>query len=104
VSQRPDSSPAELAVPAISARKADHIDLCTDGDVAFKHKTNLLEQVQLVHDALPELAAPAQAVWLPSTPRDGWRPRRPASSGSSALGFAPVRSGACDQPGRGPQA
>ncbi len=56
MSQRPDSSPADLAVPEISARKADHIDLCTDGDVAFKHKTNLLEQVQLVHDALPELA------------------------------------------------
>ena len=40
--------------PAISARKADHIDLCTDGDVAFQHKTNLFEQIQLVHDALPD--------------------------------------------------
>lgn len=42
--------------PAISARKADHIDLCTDGDVAFRRKTTLFEDVELVHDALPELA------------------------------------------------
>jgi len=42
--------------PAISARKADHIDLCTDGDVAFRQKTTLFEDVALVHDALPELA------------------------------------------------
>jgi isopentenyl-diphosphate delta-isomerase len=47
------SAPAQ---PAISARKADHIDLCTDGDVAFRHKTTLFEDVGLVHDALPELA------------------------------------------------
>jgi isopentenyl-diphosphate delta-isomerase len=40
----------------ISSRKADHLDLCTDGDVGFRRKTNLLEQVELVHDALPELA------------------------------------------------
>ncbi len=40
----------------ISSRKADHLDLCTDGDVGFRGKTNLLEQVELVHDALPELA------------------------------------------------
>ena len=42
--------------PQISVRKADHLDLCTDGDVAFRTKTNLFEQVGLVHDALPELA------------------------------------------------
>ncbi len=42
--------------PAISSRKADHLDLCTDGDVGFRHKTNLLEEVELIHDALPELA------------------------------------------------
>ena len=40
----------------ISARKADHLDLCTDGDVGFRNKTNLLDDVGLVHDALPELA------------------------------------------------
>lgn len=42
--------------PSISARKADHIDLCTDGDVGFLQKTTLFEAVELLHDALPELA------------------------------------------------
>lgn len=42
--------------PAISARKADHIDLCTDGDVAFRDKTTLFDDVDFLHDALPELA------------------------------------------------
>ncbi len=40
----------------IAARKADHLALCTDGDVGFVAKTALWEQVELVHDALPELA------------------------------------------------
>ena len=44
--------------PPISARKADHLDLCTDGDVAFRAKTNLFEQVGFIHDALPEMASP----------------------------------------------
>jgi len=39
-----------------ASRKADHLDLCATDDVAFQGKTTLLEQVQLVHDALPELA------------------------------------------------
>jgi isopentenyl-diphosphate delta-isomerase len=43
-------------VSDISARKADHLDLCASDEVAFKAKSTLLEQVQLVHDALPELA------------------------------------------------
>ncbi len=42
--------------PSISSRKADHIDLCTDGDVGFRNKTNLFDAVELVHNALPELA------------------------------------------------
>ena len=42
--------------PAISSRKADHLDLCTDGDVGFRRKTNLFEAIELVHDALPEVA------------------------------------------------
>jgi len=43
-------------VSDISSRKADHLDLCSTDDVAFRTKTTLLEQVELVHDALPELA------------------------------------------------
>jgi len=39
-----------------ASRKADHLDFCATDDVAFKSATTLLEQVQLVHDALPELA------------------------------------------------
>ena len=42
--------------PAISARKADHIDLCTDGDVGFAAKTTLFDDLDFLHDALPELA------------------------------------------------
>ena len=46
----PDSSQ-----PDIRSRKADHISLCETDSVAFQNKTTLFEQVQLVHDALPEL-------------------------------------------------
>lgn len=38
------------------ARKADHLDLCTTDQVAFRERTTLLEQVELVHDALPDMA------------------------------------------------
>ena len=39
----------------IEKRKRDHIDLCATGDVGFRVKTTLLEEVEFVHDALPEL-------------------------------------------------
>jgi isopentenyl-diphosphate delta-isomerase len=39
----------------ISSRKNDHLDLCATGDVAFRGKTTLFEEVELIHDALPEL-------------------------------------------------
>ena len=42
--------------PDIAARKDDHIQLCVEEDVGFREKTNLFEEVELVHDALPELA------------------------------------------------
>lgn len=42
--------------PDIAARKSDHIALCVDGDVGFAAKTTLFEEVELVHDALPDLA------------------------------------------------
>lgn len=41
---------------SISGRKIDHIRLCAEGDVGFRDKTTLLEEVELVHDALPELS------------------------------------------------
>ena len=41
---------------SISDRKADHIQLCIDGDVSFRQKSNLFEEVELIHNALPELA------------------------------------------------
>jgi isopentenyl-diphosphate Delta-isomerase len=41
---------------SISSRKADHIDLAATGDVGFHAKTTLFEAVELMHDAVPELA------------------------------------------------
>ncbi|MEQ1566964.1 MAG: type 2 isopentenyl-diphosphate Delta-isomerase [Myxococcota bacterium] len=43
-------------VSDIERRKAEHLDLCATDQVAFRDRTTLLEQVGLVHDALPELA------------------------------------------------
>ena len=40
----------------IQSRKDQHLDLCIDGPVGFRQRSNLLEQVELIHDALPELA------------------------------------------------
>jgi len=40
----------------IRSRKGDHLDLCIDGDVGFQSRTNLLEEIELIHDALPEMA------------------------------------------------
>ncbi|NOY28532.1 MAG: type 2 isopentenyl-diphosphate Delta-isomerase [Oligoflexia bacterium] len=51
MSDSSSSSPAR-----IESRKADHLDLCAKGDVAFRQKTNLLEAVDFIHDALPDLA------------------------------------------------
>ncbi len=41
----------------ISQRKKDHLALCAGPNVGFREKTTLLEHVQLVHDALPEMHA-----------------------------------------------
>ena len=38
-----------------ATRKGDHLDLCSTDEVQFRGKTNLLEQVTLVHNALPDL-------------------------------------------------
>ncbi len=40
----------------LRGRKADHLQLCAEEDVGFRDATTLLEQVRLVHDALPELS------------------------------------------------
>lgn len=40
----------------IKQRKVDHLDLCATDDVAFRERTTLLENVQLIHQSLPELA------------------------------------------------
>lgn len=39
----------------ISQRKKDHLALCAGDQVSFRTKTSLLEQVELVHCALPEM-------------------------------------------------
>jgi isopentenyl-diphosphate delta-isomerase len=38
-----------------SQRKADHIELCAGENVGFVAKSTLLDHVELVHDALPEM-------------------------------------------------
>jgi isopentenyl-diphosphate delta-isomerase len=43
-------------VSQISKRKNDHLDLATRGNVGFRDKTTLLECVELMHDAMPELS------------------------------------------------
>ncbi len=40
----------------VRRRKDDHLDLCIQGDVAFKTRSTLLSQVDLIHDALPEIS------------------------------------------------
>ena len=49
------SDESNMPAGGISGRKEDHIDLTVRGDVAFRQKTTLLECVELIHDALPEL-------------------------------------------------
>jgi len=41
----------------ISQRKKDHIALCAGDDVGFRGKGTLLDQVELIHNAMPELHA-----------------------------------------------
>lgn len=45
-----------MAEETISQRKQSHLDLCETGPVEYTGKTTLLETVDLVHDALPDLA------------------------------------------------
>jgi isopentenyl-diphosphate Delta-isomerase len=40
----------------IGARKDDHVELCATDAVAFKERTNLFEEVTLVHQSLPDVS------------------------------------------------
>jgi isopentenyl-diphosphate delta-isomerase len=44
----------ENAPKGIARRKMDHLALCASGEVDFREKGTLLDEVQLVHDALPD--------------------------------------------------
>lgn len=46
--------PAPSLDLSIEQRKAEHLTLATSDEAAFKHKGTLLDQVQLIHQALPE--------------------------------------------------
>jgi len=52
-------------VSDIAQRKADHLDLCATDDVAFKGKTTLFDDVQLVHCSLPEISVPSIDLSVP---------------------------------------
>lgn len=47
-------SDSENAPKGIQKRKADHLALCASGEVDFRHKGTLLDDLSLVHDALPD--------------------------------------------------
>jgi len=49
------SEPEEQRVSGIGQRKADHLAICANEDVGFRHFSTLFEEVRLVHDALADL-------------------------------------------------
>jgi hypothetical protein len=84
---------------SISDRKRSHLELCEGEAVEFKGKTTLLEEVDLLHDALPELAVDEVAI---DTELLGCRPppsRRRRSSDSFERS-GPMRSACISTPRR----
>ena len=54
-------------VDPIAARKQSHLDLCAQEDVEAAEKTTLFEQVELIHDAVPDLCldeVDCRTTWL----------------------------------------
>jgi isopentenyl-diphosphate delta-isomerase len=49
----------------LSQRKSDHLRLAVEGDVGFRQRSALLECVDLVHNALPELAVEEVSLSVP---------------------------------------
>jgi isopentenyl-diphosphate delta-isomerase len=50
------AKPEKTTPTALRSRKQDHLDLCEKEQVEYDGKTTLFEDVDLLHDALPELA------------------------------------------------
>lgn len=87
-----------------SLRKADHLELCARGDVGFRGKTTLLDEVHLVHDALPDLAwddvelgctlfgkrlrAPIVIAAMTGGTDEAWRVNRELAGIAQARGYA----------------
>lgn len=49
-------STGDPSATRLAERKRSHLDICQTAEVEFQGKTTLFEDVDLVHDALPELA------------------------------------------------
>lgn len=56
MTRAPLSPPSAAEPEQLRQRKADHLDLCASGPVGFQQRTTLLEQVELFHNALPEVS------------------------------------------------
>lgn len=48
--------PRAPSAAVLRQRKQSHLDLCENEEVEYRAKTTLFEQVELIHNALPELA------------------------------------------------
>ena len=67
------------------SRKDEHLDLCAGEEVGFRGRTTLFEEVDLVHDALPDLAFADVDL---STDLLGKRPRAPLVIAAMSGGVA----------------